>query len=65
MLENIELFVPEGNIAVTGLSGKMTRCSDDKIDQDSDPGLFYYEFGFEFLSHHFHHLHRLKESLYK
>ena len=41
MLENIELFVPEENIAVTGFSGKMTRCSEDKNDQDSDLGLFY------------------------
>ena len=64
MLENIELFVPEENMAVTGLSGKMTRCSDIKNDQDSGLKLFYCEFGFEFLRHHYNLLHRLKKSLH-
>ena len=63
MLKNIELFGSGENMSLTGLSGRMTRCSDDLICPDFDSSLYYYEFGFEFVPYHYSQIHKLKKSL--
>jgi hypothetical protein len=63
MLKNIELFGPGENMSLTGLSGQMTRCSDDLIDPGSDSNLYYYEFGFEFFPYHYNQINKFKKSL--
>jgi len=50
-------------MSLTGLSGRMTRCSDDLICPDSDSSLSYYEFGFEFVPYHYSQINKLKKSL--
>jgi hypothetical protein len=65
ILRNIELSGTGKSTTLERLSGKMARCSDDKIDHNSDSDLFYYEFGFEFFPQHYHDLNRLKKSLCK
>lgn len=63
MLKNIELFGSGENMSLTGLSGRMIRCSDDLIDPGSDTSLCYYEFGFEFVQDHYSQINKLKKSL--
>jgi len=63
MLDNIELFGAEDNLELTDLSGRMTRCSDNMLDNDSESGIGYYEFGFEFFPRHYPQLDRLQTFL--
>lgn len=62
-MSNIELFGTRENMYLTGLSGKMTRCTDNMTTRDFDPGLCCYEFGFEFFPDHYLQINRLKRSL--
>jgi len=63
MLENIEIFGSEDNYGLTDLSGRMTRCSENLLDQDSPSGIGYYEFGFEFFPRHYPQIIRLQDML--
>ena len=62
-MENIELLGADESISLTGLSGKMIRCSDDAFGSDSQSKIIYYEFGFEFLSPHYPRVNQLMRSL--
>ena len=62
-MANIELFGTRENMYLTGLSGKMTRCTDDMTNPDFDQSLSCYEFGFEFRPHHYLQINRLKKTL--
>lgn len=63
MMENIELFGSEENLELSDLSGRMTRCSNNLLESESDSGVGYYEFGFEFYPRHYPQLIRLKSFL--
>ena len=63
MLENIELFGSEENLELTDLSGRMTRCSDNLLDNKSSDSIGYYEFGFEFFPRHYPQIDWLKGFL--
>lgn len=63
MLDNIELFGSEENLELTDLSGIMTRCSDNLLDNKSNGGVGYYEFGFEFFPRHYPQIDWLKSFL--
>lgn len=63
MLENIEIFGSEEQLELADLSGRMTRCSDNLLDQSSGPGIGYYEFGFEFFPRHYPQISRLQSLL--
>jgi len=65
VMENIELFGSEENLELSDLSGRMTRCSNNLLESesDSDSGVGYYEFGFEFYPRHYPQLIRLKSFL--
>ena len=63
MMENIELFGSEENLELSDLSGRMTRCSNNLLESESDSGVGYYEFGFEFYPRHYPKLIRLKSFL--
>lgn len=63
MLENIELFGSEENLELTDLSGRMTRCSDNLLDNKSSDSIGYYEFGFEFFPRHYPKIDWLKGFL--
>lgn len=63
MLENIELFGSEENLELADLSGRMTRCSDNLLDNKSSDSIGYYEFGFEFFPRHYPQIDWLKGFL--
>jgi len=63
MLENIELFGTGRTIALTGLSGRMTRCTDDLSEPQFNSEQNYYEFGFEFSPGHYPQISRIKRYL--
>lgn len=63
VMENIELFGSEENLELSDLSGRMTRCSNNMLESESDSGVGYYEFGFEFYPRHYPQLIRLKSFL--
>ena len=63
MLENIELFGSEENLELIDLSGRMTRCSDNLLDNNTNSGIGYYEFGFEFFPRHYPQIDWLKSFL--
>ena len=63
MLENIELFGTGEDMLLTGLSGRMTRCSDNLESDTSELKINCYEFGFEFSSKNHQHLKRFKKFL--
>ena len=63
MLENIEIFGSDETFGLTDLSGRMTRCSENLLDQDSYSDLGYYEFGFEFFPRHYPQILRLQNKL--
>jgi len=63
MLENIEIFGSDETFGLTDLSGRMTRCSDNLLDQDAYSGIGYYEFGFEFFPRHYPQIIRLQNML--
>ena len=63
MLKNIELFGVSEDMMLIGLSGRMTRCSDDLSSPGSYLDLCYYEFGFEFSSAHYSQITKMKKYL--
>lgn len=62
-LENIELFGAEEDLILTGLSGRMTRCSNDLSERKTNQDFCFYEFGFEFFPQHHERIKRLQEHL--
>lgn len=63
MLEGIELFGSEDNLELSDLSGRMTRCSNNLVDDGREAQIGYYEFGFEFFPRHYPQIIRLKSIL--
>lgn len=63
MLEGIELFGSDDNLELSDLSGRMTRCSTNLVDNYRDAQIGYYEFGFEFFPRHYPQISRLKSIL--
>lgn len=62
-LDNIELFGAVENIILSGLSGRMTRCTSDLSKTKNDLIYCRYEFGFEFYPHHYSQLEKLQKRL--
>ena len=67
VLKNIDLFGTEDDLVLTGLSGRMTRCSNDLSGQRMGADHCFYEFGFEFFPEHYRQIQKLQEclSIYK
>lgn len=63
-LENVELFGAKEDVVLTGLSGRMTRCSDDLNQRGTNAKICYYECGFEFFPQHSKQINRLQEGLF-
>jgi len=63
MLKNVELFGAGDDMVITGLSGRMTRCSDDACGPESNSNRCYFEFAFEFSSDHYAQIAKIKEYL--
>ena len=62
-LDNIELYGTDEDLILTGLSGRMTRCSNDLNKRRTASDSCLYEFGFEFSPQHYKEIKRLQECL--
>ena len=63
MLENIDLFGTCEDMMLTGLSGWMTRCTDNMSYPEFYLNRNYYEFGFEFSPVHYSQITKMKMNL--
>lgn len=63
MLDNIDLLGTCEDMMLTGLSGRMTRCTDDMSDPEFYLNRSYYEFGFEFSPVHYSQITKMKMCL--
>ena len=62
-LDNIELFGAGENMILSGLSGRMTRCTSDLSKRKNDLNICLYEFGFEFYPYHYSQIEKLQKRL--